>query len=136
MRRIVRLLCIVLTLTLVSCSSVQLAYNNAPSLMQYQLDRYLDLTDEQEKQLRAQLITLQRWHQSAALPIYAATLRKWAHSLSQPGAFSVDDIQAKQKAVQNVVLIFAYEGARVLGPVLITLTPRQREYLAARFEES
>ncbi len=34
------------------CSSVQLAYRTSPSLIQYQLDSYLDLTDAQEVTLK------------------------------------------------------------------------------------
>ena len=136
MRWISRLICIAATLILAGCSSVQLAYNNAPFLVQYQLSRYLDLSDEQQQALRAQMFKLKQWHQAEALPFYAATLRDWAESLVQEKRWTAQEIIQKLDMLQDAALTFAKAGASELGPILVTLTPRQRTRLAQRFETS
>ena len=136
MRWISRLICIATTLILAGCSSVQLAYNNAPFLVQYQLDSYLDLSDEQEQALRVQTLKLRQWHQAEALPVYASTLRDWAQSLARVQPWTAQEIMHKQDMLQDAALTFAQRGASELGPILITLTPRQRTRLAQRFETS
>ena len=88
-----------------ACSSIQFGYNNAPSLLQYQMDSYLDLTDQQEEILSQELKTLQSWHRQAALPDYAAMLRLWAEDLSVKQTFTVDDILQKQNLLQAVLLV-------------------------------
>lgn len=136
MRWFSRVVCVVMALALAGCSSVQLAYNNAPFLVQYQLDRYLDLNDEQEELLRAQLYSLQQRHREQVLPVYAATLREWAQSLSVQNVFTAEDVLEKQQILQEAALEFGKMGAAELGPVLTSLTPRQRQRLAARFADS
>ncbi|AWB34514.1 DUF6279 family lipoprotein [Orrella marina] len=136
MRWISRLIAALLALIVAGCSSVQLAYNNAPFLLQYQLDRYLDLDDEQERVLRAQLVELQQWHKSHALPLYAQTLRGWAQTLSRARTFTAQEILDKQAVLQDEALAFGQKAAQLLGPVIVTLGPTQRDRLARRFETS
>jgi len=104
--------------------------------VQYQLDRYLDLSDEQEQALRAQTLRLRQWHQAEALPVYASTLRSWAQALNRSQPWTAQEIMQKQDVLQNAALTFAQRGADELGPVLVTLTSRQRARLAQRFETS
>lgn len=131
-----RLVLLTSTLTLTACSSIQFAYNNAPSLLQYQLDSYLDLDDKQEEILSKQLLAFQAWHREEALPEYAATLRLWAKKLDQPRTFTVPEILEKQSLFQKDLLIIGQQSAFRLAPLVLTLTPEQRAKLKARFKES
>jgi hypothetical protein len=119
-----------------ACSSIQFGYNNAPSLLQYQMDSYLDLSDRQEEILAQELSTLQSWHRQQALPDYAAMLRLWAQDLSVKQAFSVDDILQKQDLLQTALLALGQESAVRLAPLVLTLNPEQKDRLRERFDDS
>ena len=136
MRWTSRLIAALLALIVAGCSSVQLAYNKAPLLVEYQLDRYLNLDDEQERILRTQLVALQDWHKAHALPLYAETLRGWAQDLSRPRVFTAQEILKEQDVLQAEALAFGQKAAELLGPVIVTLGPAQRERLARRFATS
>jgi hypothetical protein len=121
---------------LAGCSSVQLAYNNAPALLQYQLDSYLDLDDQQEELLAQQLKQFQQWHRSSELPQYAQLLRAWAKKLDQPHQFTADELLQKHRQLEAALLVSAERAAFRLAPLVLTLTPRQRERLRNEFTES
>lgn len=136
MRWTSRLIAGLFALIVAGCSSVQLTYNNAPFLLQYQLDRYLNLDDEQERLLRTQLVELQKWHKSQALPLYSEKLRAWAQSLSRPQTFTARQILDEQDTLQDAALTFGAKAAELLTPVLVTLGPAQTAQLARRFDTS
>jgi hypothetical protein len=118
-----------------ACSSIQFGYNNAPLLLQYQLDSYLNLDDSQEEILTQELSTLQSWHRQAALPDYAAMLRLWAEDLSAKRTFTVDDILQKQDLLQAALLALGQESAIRLAPLVLTLSPEQKDRLRERFDD-
>ncbi len=68
---------LVLLLALLSsgCSTVKLAYNNAPGLGYWWLDSYLDLGEAQSLTVRTELAALQAWHRQSELPLYVSTLK-------------------------------------------------------------
>lgn len=136
MRACSRLIAISLALVLVGCSSIQLAYNKAPLLLQYQMDNYFDLTAEQEEALKQELLTFQAWHRRAALPQYAATLRDWAGKLTRPHTFTADEVLQKQAQFQDAMLAMARESAVRLAPLLLTLTEEQQRRLERQFAKS
>jgi hypothetical protein len=55
-----------------ACSTVKLGYNNADTLLLYSLDRYVSLTDEQERMVRQRVGSLMDWHRATQLADYAA----------------------------------------------------------------
>lgn len=118
-----------------ACSSIQFGYNNAPSLLQYQMDSYLDLSDQQEEILAQELTALQSWHRQAALPDYAAMFRLWAEDLSVKRALSVDDVLQKQDLLQAALLALGQESANRLAPLVITLSAEQKNRLRKRFDD-
>lgn len=130
-----RLALILGTLSISACSSIQFGYNNAPSLLQYQMDRYLDLSDQQEEILAQELTALQSWHRQAALPDYAAMLRWWAEDLSVKRALSVDDVLQKQDLLQAALFALGQESANRLAPLVITLSAEQKNRLRKRFDD-
>lgn len=134
--RLLRLTAICAVALLTACSSIQLAYNNAPLLLQYQMDSYLDLNDEQEALLSQELREFQVWHRQDELPVYAQTLRQWAAKLDEPRRFTVDELLEKQQQFEQALLTVAERSAYRLAPLVLTLTERQRQQLQASFDES
>ncbi|UOD50294.1 DUF6279 family lipoprotein [Orrella daihaiensis] len=132
----VRLVMLCSITLLAACSSVQLAYNNAPLLLQYQMDSYLDLDDEQEALLAQELRSFQAWHRKDELPVYAQTMRQWAAKLDQPRIFTAQELLEKQQQFQQALLIVAERSAYRLAPLVLTLSERQRLQLQASFDES
>lgn len=118
------------------CSSVQLAYRTSPSLIQYQLDSYLDLTDAQEVTLKEQLQKFKAWHQQNELPLYAQTLNAWRVELASGKKFSVADILQKQAQLEDALMAMGTQAAIRLAPVLVTLTPQQRQRLNKEFADN
>jgi hypothetical protein len=131
-----RLALLISALSLSACSSVPFAYNNAPLLLQYQMDSYLNLSDDQEEILAQELSTLQSWHRAQALPEYAATLRQWSQTLSVQRIFTADDILDKQQLLQTALLQVGQESALRLAPLVLTLTPAQKDRLQKRFDSA
>lgn len=71
-------------LLLAGCSTVKLAYNQAPQLLSWQLNRYLDLTQPQAERVRDELVDLHRWHRDILLPEHAGLLQKLRQQLPAP----------------------------------------------------
>ncbi|WP_349743129.1 DUF6279 family lipoprotein [Roseateles cavernae] len=72
------------TLLLQACSTVKLAYNQAPTLLYWRLDSYLDFNDEQAPQVRESLQRLQLRHRREQLPRYAELLQRVRPLLAEP----------------------------------------------------
>ena len=72
--RILWLLALTAIFTLSACSVARLAYNNAPTVLNYFLDDYFDLTAEQETWLNPRWKKLVEWHRENELPIYKKLL--------------------------------------------------------------
>lgn len=71
-------------LLMAGCSTVKLAYNQAPQLLSWQLNRYLDLTQPQAERVRDELADLHRWHRDTLLPEHAGLLQKLRQQLPAP----------------------------------------------------
>jgi len=130
------LIALTLAFLLAGCNSIQLAYNKAPLLLEYQMDNYLDLTAEQEDVLRQELLAFQAWHRREALPEYASTLREWSEELSEPRTFTAAEVLKKQALFQDAMLSMAQQTALRLAPLLLTLQPEQQKRLESRFEKA
>ncbi len=63
-------------LLLSGCSTIKLAYSNAPELSYWWLDGYLDFNSAQSSRVRSDLLALHDWHRQHELPLYVATLEK------------------------------------------------------------
>ncbi len=61
---------------LAGCSTMKLAYNQAPELLYLYIDRYFDFNGTQSTQVKSELHKLQAWHRQTQLPAYAEMLQK------------------------------------------------------------
>lgn len=134
--RLLPWLVLMLSALSVACSSVQVGYNYAPALLQYQMDSYLDLNDDQEALLKDELKAFQAWHRQSALPDYAQTLRQWAGSVTDTKVFSVSEVLQKQAQLEQALMTIGQRSAYRLAPLVLTLTPEQRSRLRKRFADS
>ncbi|HOE40584.1 MAG TPA: DUF6279 family lipoprotein [Rhodoferax sp.] len=73
-RIISALLTLLGALLLGGCSVARLGYSQAPDLVYWWVDSYLDLSDAQSSRLRADLVALHQWHRSTELPLLAGSL--------------------------------------------------------------
>ena len=64
-------------LLLAGCSTLQLGYNQAHTLLYWWIDGYADLGDMQSARLRQDIDGLLAWHRQQELPAYAQRLRQW-----------------------------------------------------------
>ncbi len=69
---------------LAGCSSVRLAYNNAPQLSWWWLDGHVDFSREQAPQVKQALDGLFDWHRATQLPAYAALLARTQPAILEP----------------------------------------------------
>lgn len=138
MRTTVRLLRIigllVLAVGLSACSAVKLGYNNAPQVVYWWLDGYLDFTDAQAPQVRDELDRLHRWHRSTELPKLAALLQQ-ASQLA-PGDISAPQACAVVNALRGRIGAVAQQAEPALAAVAPGLTAAQLEHLAQRYQRN
>ena len=69
-------LCTGLGVLLSACSALTLTYNHAEGLLLWKIDRYFQLSGEQEKLVKAWLADFHSWHRQTELPRYAEFLRQ------------------------------------------------------------
>jgi Family of unknown function (DUF6279) len=67
-----------LALILSACSVVQSLYNNAPQLVYWWLDDYVDFRTDQKDWVKAKLEDLLAWHRASQLPLYQTQVNKLA----------------------------------------------------------
>ncbi len=66
------------------CSTVRLAYNQAPLAAYWYLDDYVDFSEEQKPAVKAALNELHQWHRQTQLPAYIETLQKIQRQMPEP----------------------------------------------------
>ncbi len=115
------------------CSAVKLGYNNAPSLLYWWLDGYLDFNEAQSLQVREGLTTLHAWHRSQAVPAYAETLQKMQQLV--PGKVSPEQLCAVATEVRGYMQHIGVRAAEPVSALTPTLRPEQLKYLAQQFEK-
>ncbi len=79
--------------TLAACAATRLAYNQAPTLSYWWIDRHVDLNDTQTGQTREDLQAFFQWHRREELPVYAGLLRQWQ-------SMAVSEVSAAQACAQ------------------------------------
>ena len=127
------LLAALITLGLTGCSAVKLSYQNAPELIYWWLDSYLDINDTQARPLRAELQALQAWHRQQELPFYLGALeqmQRMAPSAASPAQVCslIDGLRPRLQALLDRV----EPGTSTLVP---TLTAAQLAHLSRQFDK-
>lgn len=115
------------SLLLASCSSLQLGYNNADTLLAYALDSHLDLDDEQQRFAAERIAVLHRWHRSTQLDGYAQLLTDAQRRVAGP--VSADDVREFGAAINRQLAAIGAQAAPDLARLALTLRPAQLERL-------
>lgn len=124
---------LVLLFLLGGCSALQTGYNNAPSLLYWWLDGYVDFNSTQADPVRDSLQALQAWHRREELPAYAALLQR----LQQDGMQDLTPAQAcisLGQARRHLQRLGA-QAAVTLAPLAPSLQPEQLRHLARQLEK-
>jgi hypothetical protein len=135
MRRIFHLCCIATcTLILTGCGMIDLAYNNAPSLVGNEIDNAFDLSEAQNDQLDSRLDQFFEWHRKEELIRYRQLL-------DQAALATADGITAVEFMDLNKGIRLAWQRSLEkaidsLGDLAVTLTPQQIENYQQYHRES
>ena len=114
-------------LTLGACSTTRLAYNQAPNLLYWWLDGYMDFDAMQSGQARQDIDTFLAWHRSTELPAYARQLQQWQTLATQD--MTPAQACAQFDAVRAAVQRAGERGLEPLTRLALRLTPEQQAHL-------
>ena len=120
-------------LLLAACSSIQLGYNNADTLLVYALDGYFDLDDAQKELARARIRALLDWHRATQLRGYAELIDGAQAKLA--GRVSASDVLAFQDDLYARLAVLGERAAPDLGALALTLAPAQLERFAGKLAQ-
>ena len=73
-----------MVLGLQGCSTVRLAYNQAPLVVDWYLNDYVDFNAAQKPALKSALEQVHVWHRQTQLPAYIETLQKMQRQITEP----------------------------------------------------
>jgi hypothetical protein len=106
-----------------ACSTVKLGYNNADTLLLYSLDRYVSLTDEQERMVRQRVGSLMDWHRATQLADYAAFVQHARARLD--GDITPAEVLEFNEGLNSRLAALAERAAPDAAALALTLTPAQ-----------
>lgn len=108
---------------LTACSTVQLGYNQGPTLAWWWLDRQIDFSAEQRPRVQAALQAWFDWHRATQMPAYAdelARLQKLA-----AGPITAAQVCALVAGWQQRARVAVEQALPAAAEVVRTLTPAQ-----------
>lgn len=134
LKRLATLLALALTLGLIGCSSLTLAYNQMPLLGGLWMDSYLDLDSAQRGRLKDGLRAWQAWHRREELPQWQALLRQAGAALDD-GVVTADELLALERGARASLERCLQQAAPLAAPVLADLQPEQWQHLQRKMDE-
>jgi hypothetical protein len=108
-----------------ACSTIQLGYNHADTLLLHTLDRYVTLTDDQEHMVRQRVGALMAWHRATQLADYAAFLQNTRSHLDD-GVTQAEALEFTE-GLSARLSVLGERAAPDAAALALTLTPRQIE---------
>ena len=116
-----------------ACSTVKLGYNNADTLLLYSLDRYVSLTDEQERMVRQRVGSLMDWHRATQLADYAAFVQRARAQLD--GDVTPAEILEFNEGLNARLAALGERAAPDAAALALTLTPAQIDQIERKLAE-
>jgi len=110
-------------LLLAACSTIKLGYNHADTLLLHSLNRYVDLTAEQEQMVRQRVGSLMAWHRATQLPDYAAFLQRTRTQLD--GDVTQAEVIEFNEGLNARLAALGEHAAPDAAALALTLTPTQ-----------
>jgi len=116
------------------CSALRIGYSQAPDLVYWWLDGYVDWNSAQTPRVRAALTQWFAWHRRTQLPDYAALLaRAQTEVLADTTAARVCEWQVDVVKRANTAFDQAVPAA---ADILLTITPQQIAHLERRYTKN
>jgi len=106
-----------------ACSTIKLGYNNADTLLLHSLDRYVSLTDEQERMVRQRVGSLMDWHRATQLADYAAFVQHARARLD--GSVTPAEVLEFNTGLNTRLAALGERAAPDAAALALTLTPAQ-----------
>ncbi|HSI46381.1 MAG TPA: DUF6279 family lipoprotein [Methylophilus sp.] len=133
MRTIKHFFILALALSIISCSLVKTAYNNAPALIAWRLDDYFNFNDAQKAKLKPALQELHAWHRKNELPRYVSFLNEVKNDLShdvsaQTACQRIDSIKSNAQALQT-------QFTPIIVNLAESLSDKQLQHFQQRLEK-
>ena len=119
------------TVVLASCGTIKIAYNHGATAGYWWLDSYVDFSQAQSQQLRADLARLQIWHRTTELPRYIDLLQKVEQlAPADTGAEQVCAIAEEVRVRLQAIAVQIEPDATALA---MTLTQEQLQGLDRKY---
>jgi len=133
MRIIKTLFILLLAVSMISCSLVKTAYNNAPALIAWRLDHYFNFSEAQKAKLKPALQDLHAWHRKNELPRYVSLLDEIQddvnHEISaQTACQRIESIKSNLQMLQTKII-------PIIVDVAETLSDKQLQHLQKKLEK-
>jgi hypothetical protein len=116
------------------CSTLQLAYSQAPSLLYWWIDGYIDFSKEQAPAVRSALAELHSWHRSSELPKTIAVLQK-AQALL-PGNVTAPQACGIFDAVRGLTSAITEHALPGIADFSANVTAQQLEKLQRKYQKN
>ena len=131
LRRIIGLaLLLALVTAFTACSMVRLAYDQAPNLLYWRIDSYVDVNGEQTPRLRDAIERWFAWHRRTQLPEYVALLVRAQREIVEP--MTPAGMCAWAAETERRVDALLEEALPATAELLPTLTPEQLQHIERR----
>lgn len=133
MRTIKTFFILLLAFSIMSCSLVKTAYNNAPALVAWRLDDYFDFNEAQKAKLKPALNELHAWHRKNELPRYVSLLNEIHDDLNHDmsAATACQHIESIKSHVQTLQT----QITPIIVDVAASLSDKQLQHLQKRLEK-
>ena len=110
---------------------MRLAYNQAPDLGYWWLDKYIDFNDEQTPRVRDAITAWFRWNRSTQLPDYARWLDKLSGDLQQP--ITAAQVCRWTDEVESRMFVGLDQALPALAETALSLKPEQLKHIEKRY---
>lgn len=122
-----------LVVTLAACSVLKLAYDQAPTLVTWRINKALDLEGAQRDNARAAVREWFAWQRKAQLPAIAAFMERAQREAV--GSITPALACERRQEIEGWLRASADRAAPLIARVVVTLTPRQIDHLQKHFKE-
>jgi hypothetical protein len=123
-----------LSVLVAACNTVKFGYEHLPRLVEWQVDRFLSLDNEQEALVNRHATALQGWHRQNLLPVYAEFLGRVGEELRSP--VTVEHVAGWRQAAVDGWVPVAEKLAPAVAEVALTLRPEQIVHLVGAIEKA
>ncbi len=116
------------------CSAVKVGYNQAPTLVWWWLDGYMDFSDEQAVAVKGAIGQWFDWHRATQLPDYADLLAEAQVQVMLPA--SAAQVCRWSDALRTRIDVALAHGVPLAAAALSRLQPEQLAHLAKRYKKA